>query len=110
MYNTYIIELLAERDPIKALDLARIEVDNRATPETYQLLAFANLKAGNPELALSIIEAKVVGKTYEPMAAYHCALIYKANGMHKKVRVIKEELSHAEFELGLLLTSKIEAL
>lgn len=110
MYNTYLIELYAESAPEKALALAEKEVENRATPETYQLLAYAQLKAGKKEEALKTIETYVEGKTFEPKAAFHSALVYKANGMTDKVTPIKEELNDAAFELGPVLMRKVEKL
>ncbi len=108
MYNTYLIEHFAETDPEKALALAREEVANRATPETYHLLALAQLKANQKEKALATIQDHVEGKTFEPMAQYHAALVYKANGKDEKVRELKEELLEASYELGPVLAKKIE--
>lgn len=110
MYNTYLIELYAETNPIKALELAELELLNRATPETYRLWAFAQLKNGQKEKALETMEAYVVGKTSEPMALFHCALIYKANGQFEKVQTFKTELQQAAFELGPQLSKEIDAL
>lgn len=110
MYNTYLIELYANRDPQKALKLAEKEITNRATPETYQLLAYSQLKAGDKLEALKTIEKHVEGKTSEPKALFHAALIYKANGMEAKVNSIKEELMDAFYELGPIKAKEIENL
>jgi len=110
MYNAYLIELYAESDPNKALAIAQKEVENRATPETYHLLAYAQLKSGDKEAALETVQKHVEGKTFEPMAQYHSALVYKANGMQDKVKPIKEELLGAEFEIGPLLTQDVKVL
>ncbi|CAM3379400.1 tetratricopeptide repeat protein [Aequorivita lipolytica] len=110
MYNTYLISLYAETKPEEALKLASKEITNRATPETYQLLAYAQLKAGDKETALKTIEDYVVGKTSEPKALFHSALIYKANGMEDKVAALKEELMGASYELGLVKAKEIEKL
>ncbi len=110
MYNTYLIELLAESNPQKALKLAMAEVNNRATPETYQLLAYAQLKAGQKDAALQTIENYVADKTSEPTALYYSALIYKANGQKDKVASLKEELLEAKYELGPVTAKEIEKL
>jgi len=110
MYNTYLIEIYSEKNPEKALALAKEEVGNRATPETYQLLALAQLQANQKDEALTTIKNHVEGKTFEPMALYHSALVYKANGLDEKVTPIKEELLQASFELGPVLIKKIEKL
>lgn len=110
MYNTYLITLYAETNPEKALALAAKEITNRATPETYQLLAYSQLKAGDKVAALKTIEEYVEGKTSEPKALFHSALIYKANGMKDKVAPIKEELMGAFYELGPVKAKEIEKL
>ncbi|NND87692.1 MAG: tetratricopeptide repeat protein [Flavobacteriaceae bacterium] len=110
MYNTYLIELYAEENPELALSIANEEVKNRATPETYHLLAYAQLKNNEPEKALRTIEDHVAGKTYEPMAQYHSALVYKANGELAKMSVRKEELLGASYELGPVTAAEIKKL
>lgn len=110
MYNTYLINLYADTDPEKALKLAAKEITNRATPETYQLLAYSQLKYGDKESALKTIEEYVEGKTSEPKALFHSALIYKANGMKEKVASLKKELMGAFYELGPLKAKEIEKL
>ncbi|OAB78875.1 tetratricopeptide repeat protein [Cochleicola gelatinilyticus] len=110
MYNGYLIELYADTDPQKALKLAQMEIENRATPETYDLLAYAQLKAGQKEQALKTIKDHVVGKTFEPTAQYHTALIYKANGMNDAVTPLKEELEEAAFEIGPVVLKDVKNL
>jgi tetratricopeptide (TPR) repeat protein len=110
MYNAYLIDLYADREPQEALKLAAREITNRATPETYQLLAYAQLKAGDKEAALKTIAEYVEGKTSEPKALFHSALIYKANGMEDKVAPLKEELMGAFYELGPVKAKEIEKL
>lgn len=110
MYNAYLIDFYINREPQKALKLAAKEITNRATPETYQLLAYSQLKAGDKEAALKTIEEYVDGKTSEPKALFHSALIYKANGMKDKVASLKEELMGATYELGPVKAIEIEKL
>jgi tetratricopeptide (TPR) repeat protein len=110
MYNTYLIDLYAETNPTKALAIAETELLNRSTPETYQLLAYAQLRNGLKEIALQTIESFVIGKTYEPKALFHCALIYEANGKSEEVKALKKELQKASFELGPRLSRVISSL
>ncbi|PHR13094.1 MAG: hypothetical protein COA40_06180 [Aequorivita sp.] len=110
MYNTYLINLYAETDPEKALKLAAMEINNRATPETYQLLAYAQLKVGHKKAALKTIEQYVDGKTEEPKALFHSAMVYKANGMEERVASLKEELLGASYELGPVKAKEIKKL
>lgn len=108
MYNTYLIELHAKKDPQKALSLAKLEVENRATPEIYQLLSYAQLMAGKKKEALVTLENYVTGKTFEPKATYITALVYKANGMLDMLPELKTEIEDAAFELGPVLMREIE--
>ncbi|MBZ9729048.1 hypothetical protein LB467_05065 [Salegentibacter sp. JZCK2] len=112
MYNTHKIEVLAE-DPStrkEALALAEQEIKNRATPETYQVLALANLVNGNNEKALAIINDHVADKTFEPTALFTMAKIYKANLMPDKVEDLKEELLEAGYEMGPVKLREIHSL
>lgn len=110
IYNTYLIELYAETKPEKAMELAKTELENRATPETFQLLAYVHLKMGNSKEALRVIEDRVVGKTFEPMALYYSALIYKVNGLNSKVAELKKKLKTASFELGPVMMRQVDRL
>lgn len=110
MYNTNLIELYAEVAPKKALEIAKKEVTNRSTPLINSYLAYAELQNGNTTEALSIVESKVEGKTFEPVALYHNALVYKANGNSRKVKELKEELEGASFELGPLMAKEVSKL
>jgi len=110
MYNAYLIEFYAERQPKRALELAQNELKNRPTPEIYHLLALAQLQNGMPKKALETIQNHVANKTFEPMALFHSALVYKANKLDKEVARLKKELAEAAYELGPMTFRKIEAL
>ena len=100
MYNTHKIMALVKTDPEKALQLAQKEVANRPIPQSYHLLALAQLALNQKPEALETITNFVVGKTTQPMALLNSALVYKANGMLEEVGVFKTALLPARFELG----------
>lgn len=110
MYNTYSALLYAENknETAKALKIANIEIENRPTPQSYDLLAWVYYNDGNIKEALQIMEAHVVNKTSEPDVLFHMAKIYQANGVHDKVKGLKEELLESTFELGPLMEIEIE--
>ncbi len=110
MYNAYLISLYSSKEPRRALEIAKREIVNRATPETYHLLALAQLQNGMSKEALRTIESYVEGKTSEPMALYHSALVYKANNRSEKVESLKAELKEASYELGPILAKRINTL
>lgn len=102
MYDSHAIAFYLEHtnEYKKAIRLAEQEVMNRATPETYDLLAYAYFKNGNLSKAYDLVSTFVEGKTYEPKALFHLAEIYKAKGLQNEVQRLKEELDNADFEMG----------
>lgn len=112
MYNSYLLEIYANDSSTSkdAVHLAKREVSNRATPETYDLLSYAYFKNGDTRKALAIQEQYVIGKTYEPIAQLHAAEIFKDLGMNDKVKPLKKELIRASFELGPEVTLYVKNL
>jgi predicted Zn-dependent protease len=99
MYNAYLVTLL-ENDPQKALALAKKEVSNRPTPQSYQLLSWALCQNGHKAEALSIAEMQVQGKTFEPKSLFHLAEVYKTMGKTKEVNELKLALEDSFYEVG----------
>ncbi|NNE32307.1 MAG: tetratricopeptide repeat protein [Winogradskyella sp.] len=112
MYNKYNVMVFTEEEnqPSLALDIAKREVENRPTPQSYDLLAWSYFKNGDVEKAKEITEKYVEGKTFEPEVLYHSAEIYKAAGLHNKVKPLKKELIASLYELGPVMKTKIEQL
>ena len=110
MYNAYLIEEYASRknETGKALKIAIKEIENRSTPETYDLLGYALLQNGKRQEALKNHQKYVINKTFEPVAQMHTALIYKENNMQKQSKELKKELLEAEYELGPVTISQIK--
>lgn len=102
MYNAHNVELYLTHSQQynMAMQLAKKEVKNRKTPETYMLLANSYFKMGDLDEAIEIINQEVEGKTFEPNILLQCAKIYKSIGDNSKVIKLKEELSDAIYELG----------
>lgn len=112
MYTSYAVSALSEElhNTEKALEIAQQEVNLRPTTQSYDLLAWAYHLHGNSAKALEIIENYVIDKTFEPVALYHVAEILKANGNTTSVTNIKAELLESSFEVGPILTEKIQRL
>ncbi|WP_396603194.1 tetratricopeptide repeat protein [Algibacter sp. R77976] len=110
MYNTYNTLLYAEnqKETAKALKLANIEIKNRPTPQSYDLLAWTYYKHGDVKEALEVLEKHVIGKTSDPDVLFRIAKIYKANGELDKARSLKQELLESVFELGPLMENEIK--
>jgi hypothetical protein len=109
MYNKYNTLIYADdkNTSQKALEIAKIEVDHRPTPDSYDLLAWSYYNLGDAKKAFEIEQKYVYGKSFEPMLNYHVAVIYKANKRKDTALVIKEELQASTYELGPSYTKKI---
>lgn len=92
------LEQIHEYD--KAIELAKKEVNNRPTPQSYSLLAYSYLKKGDTEKALEIVKNHLEGKDLQPFVTYHMAEIYKAIGDFRQVKNLKSGLLQASFEMG----------
>ncbi|WP_298420031.1 cell surface protein [uncultured Kordia sp.] len=112
MYTSYAITVLSEElnNTEKALEIAQHEVKLRPTAQSYDLLAWTYHLHGNSAKALEVIQTHVIDKTFEPIAMYHVAEILKANGHTETVSEIKAELLESSFELGPIMTEKIQRL
>lgn len=112
MYNKYNTLIYADEkaNAKKALEIAKIEVDHRPTPDSYDLLAWSYLNVGQHKKALEIAKAHVIGKSFEPKVQYHLAMIYKANNEIEKVTPIKKELLSGIYELGPNFEEKVNQL
>ena len=112
MYNKYNVLLMAEnpKQVEAALKIAKKEIENRPTPESYDLLAWTYFKIGEKEKALEIIQKHTIGKSFEPTIVYHNAEILKANSKTAEMAPMKKELLASIYELGPGLESKIKNL
>jgi tetratricopeptide (TPR) repeat protein len=102
MYAKYNVLLFADEptNSLKALEIAKTEVEARPTAQSYDLLAWSYYKNGNIVEAIQISKNHVIGKTFEPQALLHTAYILKANGNRKEAQKLKTELLGAIYELG----------
>jgi tetratricopeptide (TPR) repeat protein len=110
MYAKYLAELYAEdlNQPEKSLAIAEEEINNRPTPQSFDLKAWALLHLGRNKEALVIAQKYVEDRTFEPDAAYHLGIIYKANGFGKEAEKYLEKAMECSFELGPGRTKKIQ--
>jgi len=112
MYNKYNVLLYTEENLRldEAIAIAKIEVEHRPTPQSYELLAWAYYNKGLVSQALAIVDTYIVGHTYEPKALYHSAEIYQAAGKTEKAKALKKELVESSYELGPLIAERVNNL
>ena len=109
MYNIPNAELYLDhtQEQDRGLQLAKDEIKNRSTPETYGVLAYAYLRNGEKDRAVEIVERQILGKTHEPSVLFYAAEIYKSRGETKKLAELRSELLEAAYELGPVVEAKI---
>ena len=102
MYDAELIQLAAtEFGNFEVAEaLIQKELENRPSPITYDLQAWVKFHKGEIEEAISILEDKVLGKTYEPVPAYHAGIILKEAGENEKANKLLNYAKEASFELG----------
>jgi hypothetical protein len=52
-------------------------------------------------------EMYVVSKTFEPVALFHLAKIYRANNLNEKAAELRKKLLESTYELGPLMEQEI---
>ncbi len=102
MYAKYNVVLLADdKTKVKeAIEIAKKEVLERPTAQSYDLLAWAYFKNGDVKKALSITEKQVIPHTFEPELLFHAVQILKANNKNKEADLLVADLKESSFELG----------
>lgn len=110
MYNAYNVflynEVLDKKN--EALELAKKEISNRPTPESYDLLAWTYYNLGDFNKAFEIASAYTINKSHEPTILFHNELILKANNKLTSENSNKGELLESIYELGPNLESQIK--
>ena len=112
MYNKYNALLHSETagEVNKAILIAKKEIENRPTPESYDLLAWAYYNNGDFDKALHVIENHTIGKSHEPLIVYHNEIILKANNKLTQQNSNKADLLASIYELGPNLEASIKRL
>lgn len=110
MYNKYNVLLFNELSDKKnqALEIAQKEINNRPTPESYDLLAWTYYNMGKFEKAYELATAFTINKSQEPVILYHNELILKANNKLTEENSNKKELIESLYELGPNLEEPIK--
>jgi len=110
MYNKYLALLEAEEfsNAKRTIEIARKEINNRPTPQSYDLLAWGYFRDGKKAQALAIAREYIENKTFEPEALYHMAMIHEANGNEEEAQRYFEEAAGSVFELGPAVATEID--
>jgi tetratricopeptide (TPR) repeat protein len=102
MYNKYVIEIFTGvlNEPAKAEELAKNELNNRATPQTYAWYAYTLFKNNKKDEAYKVFEQHVSGQPLEGLELYYMGKLmkgldkgYDANEFFKAADKNKYDLS-----------------
>jgi hypothetical protein len=82
MYNKYLIEIYTGvlNQPAKAEALAKDELNNRKTPQTYAWYAYTLFKNNKKEQAYKVFEQQVSGQPLEGLELYYMGVMMKGLG------------------------------
>jgi tetratricopeptide (TPR) repeat protein len=82
MYNKYVIEIYTGilNQPAKAEDLAKDELNNRATPQTYAWYAYSLFKNNKKDEAYKVFQQYVSGQPLEGLELYYMGVLMKGLG------------------------------
>ncbi len=110
MYNKYLANIKADEfdDAEGCIAIAKAEIQNRPTPQSYDLLAWGYYTKKEYVRALEISTKYVVDQTHEPEAIFHTGMIYRAAGKNDEARRYLKDAKGSSFELGPTVTKKIE--
>lgn len=109
MYHKYLLEIYAEEWGYvdASLAIAEEEIASRPTPQSYDLMAWSLLHAGQADKALEITRDFVQDRTSEPDALYHTGMIYLANRQMNEAKDYLTRALESRFELGPVRTARI---
>jgi tetratricopeptide (TPR) repeat protein len=101
MYNKYLIDLYAHilNTPKKMLEIAKIELVNRNTPQTQSWYSYALVKSGKKTLALDNYKKNISGKPLEGLELYYMAKTMDENKNTYQAKAFYEAAYKNRFDL-----------
>ncbi|QNA45048.1 tetratricopeptide repeat protein [Lacibacter sediminis] len=110
MYNKYLFTIMSDElnNQSTAMAIAKKEISNRPTPQSYELFAWSLYKSGQVEEAVKIAESRIINKTFEPDALYHIGMLLKKSGQPKLAKQYLTEALESSFELGPVTANEIK--
>jgi tetratricopeptide (TPR) repeat protein len=110
MYYKYLATIEASdfKNPQRCIAIAEEEINNRPTPQSYDLLAWGYYKDGDNQRALQVVNDHVFERTFEPESLYHMGMIYRSNGFLKEGNEMLQEALESSFEVGPSVSKSIQ--
>lgn len=101
MYTKYLIQLYTGvlRDPAAAEALAKDELNNRATPQTYAWYAWTLFANGKKEQGYTVYQQRVSGKPLEALELYWMGRLMEGLGKNYNAREFYKAASKTRYDL-----------
>jgi tetratricopeptide (TPR) repeat protein len=102
MYDKYLIQLYTGilHDPAKAESMAKDELNNRATPQTYAWYAWALLANGKKQDAYAVFEQHVSGQPLEGLELYWMGKLMKGLDKGYNAQAFFKAAYETRYDLG----------
>jgi hypothetical protein len=102
MYNKYLIQLYTGilKNPAQALVIAKKEISNRATPQTYAWLAWCLLYNNQSNEAYAVYEEYVSGKPLEALELYWMGKLMKNISKEYNAQQFFKAAQKNKYDLG----------
>ena len=110
MYNKYLVELYTGilNDPLKAETIARKELANRSTPQTYAWYAWALYTNHKTADAQNIYDQYVSGKPLEGLELYWMGMLMKGQGKGYNAQSYFKAAYKNRYDLGPGIVNDLE--
>ena len=110
MYDKYLIQLYAGilQEPARAESMAKDELNNRATPQTYAWYAWALFANGKKQDAYAVFEQHVSGQPLEGLELYWMGKLMKGLDKGYNAQAFFKAAYETRYDLGPALESDIE--
>jgi hypothetical protein len=112
MYNKYLIELYNGilKNPGKAVAVARRELENRATPQTYAWYAWSLVMNGEKAAAYKIYQQFVSGKPLEGLELYQMGKLMQLLGKGYNAQQFFKEAYKNKYDLSPAMVKDMEGI
>ena len=110
MYNKYLIQLYTGilHDPARAESMAKDELNNRATPQTYAWYAWALFANGKKQDAYDVFEQHVSGQPLEGLELYWMGKMMKGLDKGYNAQAFFKAAYETRYDLGPAIEADIE--
>lgn len=110
MYNKYVIEILTGilNNPAKAEAIAKDELNNRSTPQTYAWYAYALSADGKSDEAYKVFQQHISGQPLEGLELYYMGKMMKSLGKGYNAAEFFKAADKNKYDLSPAMSADLE--